>query len=258
MDQIVRSARRPEADRSAHRGGARAGLEGLARSGAAGGAGSTRLPRSRSSPAAGGYSWLSQEPAADRLHHRAGRERRPHRHGFGHRHAAAADPGRHFERIVGRGAHRRGRREPARARRATCWPSSTRRGSPRRSSAPKPRPRRPRPRSTDATTTLTETEQALARAAATVDARHGRRPGAGDRDRRRATAPTAQSNRRGQPRHRPGRAEAAADRPREEHDLCADRRHRADPLGRSRPDGRLVAAGAGAVRHRRRPEAAWS
>ena len=51
-----------------------------------------------------------------------------------------------------------------------------------------------------------------------------------------------------------GRAEAAPDRSRKEQDLRADRRHRADPLGRSRPDGRLVAAGAGAVRHRRRPE----
>ena len=47
--------------------------------------------------------------------------------------------------LSGVDAHGRGRRERPRRTRATCWPSSTRRGSPRRSSAPRPRPRRPRP-----------------------------------------------------------------------------------------------------------------
>ena len=51
---------------------------------------------------------------------------------------------------------------------------------------------------------------------------------------------------------------SATDRPREEHDLRADRRHGADPLGRSGTDGGVFAAGAGAVRHRRRPRPAWS
>ena len=37
-------------------------------------------------------------------------------------------------------------------------------------------------------------------------------------------------------------------------DLRADRRHHSHKIGRSRPDGRLLASGAGAVRDRRRPQ----
>ena len=103
-------------------------------------------------------------------------------------------------------------------------------------------------------TTLKESEQALVRAEQLV-----KRGMATDQALEAATATrdradAALDSRRGQSRPSPRPTSSAADRPREEHDLCADRRHRADALGRSRPDGRLVAAGAGAVRHRRRPE----
>ena len=54
----------------------------------------------------------------------------------------------------------------------------------------------------DARTTLKESEQALARAAAAVEARHGHRPGAGDRDRHARPRRQRRQDRRGQPRHR--------------------------------------------------------
>ena len=76
------------------------------------------------------------------------RKGRPHRHGFGDRHAAAADPGRHFQRIVGRGAHRRGRRERPRPQGRRAGRARHHAARPRRSRAPRPRPRRPPPGST--------------------------------------------------------------------------------------------------------------
>ena len=94
----------------------------------------------------------------------------------------------------------------------------------------------------EAKTTLTETEQTLrarpsnSRSAAWPRSRRSRRRVAA-RDRAVANVAMARS----QSCDRRGRSEAAGGRPREEHHLRADRRHRADALGRSRPDGRLVA-----------------
>ena len=54
----------------------------------------------------------------------------------------------------------------------------------------------------DARTTLKESEQALRAPAAAFDARHGRRPGAGDGDRHPRPRRQRGQDRRGQPRHR--------------------------------------------------------
>ena len=110
----------------------------------------------------------------------------------------------------------------------------------------------------DARTTLKESEQTFARAEQLstrgMVADQALETATATRDR----AASARQDGRGQSRHRRGRAEAAPDRSREEQDLRADRRHRAHQIGRYRPDGRIVASGAGAVRDRRRPQARWS